>query len=112
LSNGEAAQALGLFKSTARERYLRALQRLKEILAASVSWPSLATLGRSRASSRWPCRRPPRSATASSSPAPTDQPGLRDQPGKTGSHELSRALPGRNRPSRRSVQFVIAPDKG
>jgi RNA polymerase sigma-70 factor (ECF subfamily) len=34
LSNGEAAQALGLSKSTASKRYLRALQRLKEILAA------------------------------------------------------------------------------
>jgi RNA polymerase sigma-70 factor (ECF subfamily) len=35
LSNGEAAQALGLSKSTASKRYLRALQKLKEILAAS-----------------------------------------------------------------------------
>jgi RNA polymerase sigma-70 factor (ECF subfamily) len=34
LSNGEAAQALGLSKSTASKRYIRALQRLKEILAA------------------------------------------------------------------------------
>jgi RNA polymerase sigma-70 factor (ECF subfamily) len=35
LSNGEAAQALGLSKSTASKRYVRALQRMKEILAAS-----------------------------------------------------------------------------
>jgi RNA polymerase sigma-70 factor (ECF subfamily) len=35
LSNGEAAQALGLSKSAASKRYIRALQRLKEILAAS-----------------------------------------------------------------------------
>ena len=35
LSNGEAAQALGLSKSTASKRYVRALQRLKEILAAA-----------------------------------------------------------------------------
>jgi RNA polymerase sigma-70 factor (ECF subfamily) len=34
LSNGEVAQALGLSKSTASKRYIRALQRLKEILAA------------------------------------------------------------------------------
>jgi RNA polymerase sigma-70 factor (ECF subfamily) len=34
LSNGEAALALGLSKSTASKRYVRALQRLKEILAA------------------------------------------------------------------------------
>ena len=34
LSNGEVAQALGLSKSTASKRYVRALQRLKEILAA------------------------------------------------------------------------------
>jgi RNA polymerase sigma-70 factor (ECF subfamily) len=34
LSNGEAARALGLSKSTASKRYVRALQRLKEILAA------------------------------------------------------------------------------
>jgi RNA polymerase sigma-70 factor (ECF subfamily) len=34
LSNDEAAQALGLSKSTASKRYVRALQRLKEILAA------------------------------------------------------------------------------
>jgi RNA polymerase sigma-70 factor (ECF subfamily) len=34
LSNAEAAQALGLSKSTASKRYVRALQRLKEILAA------------------------------------------------------------------------------
>jgi RNA polymerase sigma-70 factor (ECF subfamily) len=32
LSNNEAAQALGLSKSTASKRYVRALQRLKEIL--------------------------------------------------------------------------------
>jgi RNA polymerase sigma-70 factor (ECF subfamily) len=35
LSNGEAAQALGLSKSTASKRYVRALERLKEILAAA-----------------------------------------------------------------------------
>jgi RNA polymerase sigma-70 factor (ECF subfamily) len=35
LSNGEAAQALGLSKSTASKRYVRALQRLKESLAAA-----------------------------------------------------------------------------
>jgi RNA polymerase sigma-70 factor (ECF subfamily) len=35
LSNGEAAQALGLSKSTASKRYVRALDRLKEILAAA-----------------------------------------------------------------------------
>jgi RNA polymerase sigma-70 factor (ECF subfamily) len=34
LSNSEAAQALGLSTSTASKRYVRALQRLKEILAA------------------------------------------------------------------------------
>jgi RNA polymerase sigma-70 factor (ECF subfamily) len=34
LSNGEAAQAVGLSRSTASKRYLRALQRLKEMLAA------------------------------------------------------------------------------
>jgi RNA polymerase sigma-70 factor (ECF subfamily) len=34
LSNDEAAQALGLSKSTASKRYVRALQKLKEILAA------------------------------------------------------------------------------
>jgi RNA polymerase sigma-70 factor (ECF subfamily) len=34
LSNGEVAQALGLSKSTASKRYIRAIQRLKEILAA------------------------------------------------------------------------------
>jgi len=34
LSNGEAAQALGLSKSTASKRYVRALSRLKEILTA------------------------------------------------------------------------------
>jgi len=34
LINGEAAQALGLSKSTASKRYIRALQRLREILAA------------------------------------------------------------------------------
>jgi RNA polymerase sigma-70 factor (ECF subfamily) len=33
LSNAEAAQSLGLSKSTASKRYVRALQRLKEILA-------------------------------------------------------------------------------
>jgi RNA polymerase sigma-70 factor (ECF subfamily) len=35
LSNGEAAQALGLSKSTASKRYVRALQKLKAILAAT-----------------------------------------------------------------------------
>jgi RNA polymerase sigma-70 factor (ECF subfamily) len=35
LTNGEAAHALGLSKSTASKRYVRALQRLKEILAAA-----------------------------------------------------------------------------
>jgi RNA polymerase sigma-70 factor (ECF subfamily) len=35
LSNGEAAQALGLSKSTASKRYVRALEWLKEILAAA-----------------------------------------------------------------------------
>jgi RNA polymerase sigma-70 factor (ECF subfamily) len=35
VSNGEAARALGLSKSTASKRYVRALQRLKEILAAA-----------------------------------------------------------------------------
>jgi RNA polymerase sigma-70 factor (ECF subfamily) len=35
LSNGEAARALGLSKSMASKRYVRALQRLKEILAAA-----------------------------------------------------------------------------
>jgi RNA polymerase sigma-70 factor (ECF subfamily) len=35
LSNGEAAQALGLSKSTASKRYVRALHKLKEILAAT-----------------------------------------------------------------------------
>ena len=35
LSNGEAAQALSLSKSTASKRYVRALERLKEILAAA-----------------------------------------------------------------------------
>jgi RNA polymerase sigma-70 factor (ECF subfamily) len=35
LTNGEAAQALGLSKSTASKRYVRALQRLREILAAA-----------------------------------------------------------------------------
>ena len=35
LSKGEAAQALGLSKSTASKRYVRALERLKEILAAA-----------------------------------------------------------------------------
>ena len=35
MSNGEAAQALGLSKSTASKRYVRALERLKEILAAA-----------------------------------------------------------------------------
>jgi RNA polymerase sigma-70 factor (ECF subfamily) len=35
LNNSEAAQALGLSKSTASKRYVRALQRLKEILAAA-----------------------------------------------------------------------------
>jgi RNA polymerase sigma-70 factor (ECF subfamily) len=34
LSNDEAAQALGLSKSTASKRYVRALSRLREILAA------------------------------------------------------------------------------
>ena len=34
-SNGEAAQALGLSKSTASKRYVRALERLKEFLAAA-----------------------------------------------------------------------------
>ena len=34
LSNAEVAQALGLSASTASKRYIRALQRLKEILAA------------------------------------------------------------------------------
>jgi RNA polymerase sigma-70 factor (ECF subfamily) len=34
LSNSEAAQALGLSKSTASKRYIRALERLKEILSA------------------------------------------------------------------------------
>jgi RNA polymerase sigma-70 factor (ECF subfamily) len=34
LSNNEAAQALGLSKSTASKRYIRALQKLKEVLAA------------------------------------------------------------------------------
>src|SRR6516162_1899560 len=34
LTNGEAAQALGLSKSTASKRYIRALERLKEILSA------------------------------------------------------------------------------
>jgi RNA polymerase sigma-70 factor (ECF subfamily) len=37
LSNDEAAQALGLSKSAASKRYVRALQRLKEILAAGRS---------------------------------------------------------------------------
>jgi RNA polymerase sigma-70 factor (ECF subfamily) len=35
LSNGEAARAVGLSKSAASKRYVRALQRLKEILAAA-----------------------------------------------------------------------------
>ena len=35
LTNGEAAQALGLSKSTASKRYVRALERLKEILTAA-----------------------------------------------------------------------------
>jgi RNA polymerase sigma-70 factor (ECF subfamily) len=35
LSNGEAAQALGLSKSTASKRYVRALQRLKDILGTA-----------------------------------------------------------------------------
>jgi RNA polymerase sigma-70 factor, ECF subfamily len=35
LSNAEAAQALSLSSSTASKRYVRALQRLKEILAAA-----------------------------------------------------------------------------
>jgi RNA polymerase sigma-70 factor (ECF subfamily) len=34
LSNGEAAQSLGLSKSTASKRYVRALERLKGILTA------------------------------------------------------------------------------
>jgi RNA polymerase sigma-70 factor, ECF subfamily len=34
LSNAEAAQSLGLSKSTASKRYVRALQRLREILTA------------------------------------------------------------------------------
>jgi RNA polymerase sigma-70 factor (ECF subfamily) len=34
LSNGEAAQLLGLSKTAASNRYIRALKRLKEILAA------------------------------------------------------------------------------
>jgi RNA polymerase sigma-70 factor (ECF subfamily) len=34
LSNDEAALALGLKKSTASQRYIRALKRLKEILSA------------------------------------------------------------------------------
>jgi RNA polymerase sigma-70 factor (ECF subfamily) len=34
LNNGEAAQALGLSKSTTSKRYIRALERLKEILSA------------------------------------------------------------------------------
>jgi RNA polymerase sigma-70 factor (ECF subfamily) len=34
LSNGEVAQALGLSKSTASKRYVRALERLKKILSA------------------------------------------------------------------------------
>jgi RNA polymerase sigma-70 factor (ECF subfamily) len=34
LSNGEVAQALGLFKSTASKRDIRGLQRLKGMLAA------------------------------------------------------------------------------
>jgi RNA polymerase sigma-70 factor (ECF subfamily) len=34
LTNGEAAQALGLSKSTASKRYVRALDRLREILTA------------------------------------------------------------------------------
>ena len=35
LSNAEAAQALSLSPSTASKRYVRALERLKEILAAA-----------------------------------------------------------------------------
>jgi RNA polymerase sigma-70 factor (ECF subfamily) len=35
LTNGEAAQALGLSKSIASKRYVRALERLKEFLAAA-----------------------------------------------------------------------------
>jgi RNA polymerase sigma-70 factor (ECF subfamily) len=35
LSNGEAAQSVGLSKSTASKRYVRAPQKLKEILAAA-----------------------------------------------------------------------------
>jgi len=35
LNNGEAAQALGLSKSAASKRYVRALHRLKEILTAA-----------------------------------------------------------------------------
>jgi RNA polymerase sigma-70 factor (ECF subfamily) len=35
LSNGEAARALGLSNSAASKRYVRALQRLKELLAAA-----------------------------------------------------------------------------
>jgi hypothetical protein len=35
LSNCEAAQALGLSKSTASKRYVRTLERLKETLAAA-----------------------------------------------------------------------------
>jgi RNA polymerase sigma-70 factor (ECF subfamily) len=34
LSNGEVAQILGLSKAAASNRYIRALKRLKEILAA------------------------------------------------------------------------------
>ena len=34
LSNGEAATVLGLTKTAASNRYIRALKRLKEILAA------------------------------------------------------------------------------
>jgi RNA polymerase sigma-70 factor (ECF subfamily) len=40
LSNGEAAQALGLSKSTASKRYVRALHRLREILSTARGGPS------------------------------------------------------------------------
>jgi RNA polymerase sigma-70 factor (ECF subfamily) len=33
LTNGEAAEVLGIRKSAASNRYIRALERLKEILA-------------------------------------------------------------------------------
>jgi len=62
LSNDETAQVLGLTKSAASNRYIRALKRLKEILSAI---PGLVALIQSTRTSNWTAGRSPGFFTSS-----------------------------------------------